>query len=98
MTTRIQKYKEYRTSIYKQGSISEETIQEYEGKHLDTSPTMTLPLKEVMDTVEEDERKNNQRIRHEKIKTTKIIVTIAILTAVLVGIILFAIFAFGRME
>lgn len=97
MDTRIKKYKQYRISILKDGSLSDENIKEYEGKH-SGGYTSTLPMQDVMDTIKEEERKEKLKQDVERKYTLKLVISISILVSVLLGIIILAIFAFGRIN
>ena len=88
METRIQRYKNYRAELIKEGSNV--TMKE---KPMMT--TTTLPIKDVIDMVEGDKKNlsHYQRQRNEKI--IKYTLLVLLLAACIVGIIMFGIYAFG---
>lgn len=97
METRIKKHKAYRIAIFKEGSLSHEEIKQYEGKH-SGSYTSTLPLQDVIDTLEEENKKNELRAEIERKRVFKLTISIIALSVVVLGLVIFAIFAFGRIN
>ena len=88
METRIQRHKKYRAELIKEGS--EVSIKE---KPLMT--TTTLPIKDVIDMVEDD----NKTIHYYKKKRIEklflYILLVLLLIACIVGVIILGIYAFG---
>ena len=86
METRIQRHKKYRAELIKEGS--DVVIKEK------SSTTTALPIKDVIDMVEEE---NNHLTYFKKQRIEKIIkysLLVLLLVACIVGIILFGIYAF----
>ena len=88
METRIQRHKNYRAELIKEGSNV--VIKE---KPLNT--TTALPIKEVIDMVEDDAKTRAYYKRQRNERVTKFVLLILLLVAVIVGIIMFGIYAFG---
>lgn len=90
--TRVSRYKEYRQSFIKEGAISLPTSEDDETSDL-SATTSTLPMKEVIDAVQEEETKidNSNRIRRNHI--IKIVVEITVAVLVVIGLVVLGIFA-----
>jgi len=86
METRIQKYKDYRSSFIKEGS------QNYNGQTRFT--TSTLPLNEVMSTVSKDEKDEELIRKNKNLKILRYVIAITICVAIIVGVVFLGIFAF----
>lgn len=88
METRIQRHKNYRAELIKEGSnvvIKEKPL----------TTTTALPIKEVIDMVEDDAKTRAYYMRQRNERVTKFVLLILLLVAVIVGIIMFGIYAFG---
>ena len=88
METRIQRYKKYRAELIKEGSnvaIKEKPM----------TATTALPIKEVIDMVEEDKKNLSFYKRQHAEKIIKFILLILLLVICVVGLIMFGIYAFG---
>ena len=88
METRIQRHKNYRAELIKEGSnvvIKEKPL----------TTTTALPIKEVIDMVEDDKKSLAYYKRQRNERVTKFVLLILLLVAVIVGIIMFGIYAFG---
>lgn len=88
METRIQRHKNYRAELIKEGSnvvIKEKPL----------TTTTALPIKEVIDMVEDDAKTRAYYKRQRNERVTKFVLLILLLVAVIVGIIMFGIYAFG---
>ena len=89
METRIQRHKKYRAELIKEGS--DVAMKE---KPLMTTTT-ALPIKEVMDMVEDDKKNLSYYKKQRNMKVAKFVLLILLLIACIVGIIMFGIYAFG---
>ena len=88
METRIQRHKKYRAELIKEGSDI----------YIKEKPMMTttaLPIKEVIDMVEDDKKSLAYYKRQRNERVIKYILLILLLIACVVGIIMFGIYAFG---
>ena len=89
--TRVDRYKDYRKSFIKEGSISLETPEE---ASIDVkATTSTLPMEQVMKAVQQEEAKD--AILKKK-RNTKLIVEIIIAIILVAGLVVLGIFAWGR--
>lgn len=89
METRIQRHKNYRAELIKEGSnvvIKEKPM----------TTTTALPIKEVIDMVEDDKRTLAYYKRQRTEKIVKFILLILLLIACIVGLIMFGVYAFRR--
>ena len=89
METRIQRHKNYRAELIKEGSnvvIKEKPM----------TTTTALPIKEVIDMVEDDKRTLAYYKRQRTEKIVKYILLILLLIACIVGLIMFGVYAFRR--
>ena len=87
METRIQRHKNYRAELIKEGSNLE-----YKEK---PTTTTALPIKEVITMVDEDEKTLRFYKRQRNEKVIKYVLLVLLLIATIVGLILFYIYAFG---
>ena len=90
--TRVNRYKEYRQSFIKEGSIPLETP--VETQPIDKVTTSTLPRDEVLQAVKVEEVNDNSIARRRVIL---IIVEIIISVAVVAGLVVLGIFAWGNL-
>ena len=92
--TRVTKYKDYRKSLIKDGSVSFETPEKEKKEPINTFTTSTLPMDEVLKTLEtgNDEVVFSKK-QHRK-HILKISLYVALAVALVAGLIVFAIFAF----
>ena len=88
METRIQRHKKYRAELIKEGSST--TL-----KEKPMTATSALPIREVMDIVEEDKKNLSFYKRERNERVIKFVLLVLLLTACIVGIIMFGIYAFG---
>ena len=88
METRIQRHKNYRAELIKEGS-------NVQIKEKPLTTTTALPIKEVIDMVEDDAKTRAYYKRQRNERVIKYILLILLLIAVIVGIIMFGIYAFG---
>ena len=88
METRIQRHKNYRAELIKEGS-------NVQIKEKPLTTTTALPIKEVIDMVEDDAKTRAYYKRQRNERVTKFVLLILLLIAVIVGIIMFGIYAFG---
>ena len=88
METRIQRHKNYRAELIKEGS-------DVQIKEKPLTTTTALPIKEVIDMVEDDAKTRAYYKRQRNERVTKFVLLILLLVAVIVGIIMFGIYAFG---
>ena len=87
METRIQRHKNYRAELIKEGS-------EVSLKEKPLMTTTTLPIKDVIDMVEDEKNLSYfKKKRNEKILWY--ILLVFVLVACVVGVIMFGIYAFG---
>ena len=92
--TRVDRYKEYRKSFIKEGSIVLESSEE---DTLDVSATTsTLPMDSVIDAVQGQEQEA-AFLKHKRQKANlKIILEVAVVVLLLAGLVVLGIFAWGR--
>jgi len=88
METRIQRHKNYRAELIKEGS-------EVSLKEKPLMTTTTLPIKDVIDMVEDDEKSLHYFKRKRNEKVIWYILLVLLLVACVVGLILLGILAFG---
>ena len=91
--TRVDRYKEYRQSFIKEGSISNESIRDEIDLRATTS---TLPIEKVITAVQEEERqiafmKSERRKNH-----IKLIVKFSVAVIVVAGLVVLGIFAWRK--
>ena len=90
--TRVQRYKEYRNSFIKEGSIAPNA--ELDSETIDVrSTTSTLPISEVIDAVKEEEQKDVLLKESKKKHLVSIIIRIAIAVVLLLGLAVLGYFA-----
>ena len=87
METRIQRHKNYRAELIKQGS--EKAISE---KPRNT--TTALPINDVMDVIHENESHNSFYKQQKRLRIIEFSLIVCILIAVVVGVIIFGLYAF----
>ena len=88
METRIQRHKKYRAELIKEGS-------DVSIKEKPMMTTTALPIKEVIDMVEDDKKSKAYYARQRNERIIKFILLVLLLVVVTVGIIMFGIYAFG---
>ena len=88
METRIQRHKKYRAELIKEGS--EVSIKE---KPLMT--TTTLPIKDVIDMVEDDKKTLSYYKRKRNEKVLWYVLLVLLLITCVVGVIMLGVYAFG---
>lgn len=89
METRIQKYKNYRAELIKQGAITVDMNDK------PRTTTTALPLKEVMEEAGEEDPRNNYYRKLQRIRIIQISLLSLILISAIIGLIFFGIFAFN---
>ena len=87
METRLSKYKEYRNKLINEGNTPISTSKEIK-------VTRTLPLDNVMDVLQEDEKSKLFYKKQKNIRIIKFISIVTILILLIVAVILLGIFAF----
>ena len=93
--TRVNRYKEYRQSFIKEGSISVEDDSSTTIVDI-SSTTSTLPMGQVISAVQEEEDKKNREQIVKRNRTIGIIIKIAVAVLLVAGLIVLGIFAWGR--
>ena len=88
METRIQRHKQYRAQLIKEGSSKEI-------KEKPMTATTALPIKEVIDMVEDDKKNLAFYKRQRNEKVFKYTLLVLLLITCIVGIIIFGVYAFG---
>ena len=96
--SRIERFKEYRNSIIKEGSVTfdESNEQDIPIESEDFDTTSTLPMDEVMKNVNDNEREAifiNQQKKKKILRIVLIVTGLVVLTA---GIIIFAILVWKK--
>jgi len=88
METRIQRHKKYRAELIKEGS--DVTLKEK------PMTTTALPIREVMTSMEDDDKTVSyyKRLRNEKV--IKYVLLVLFLIICIVGLIIFGVFVFRR--
>ena len=96
--SRIERFKEYRNSIIKEGSVTfdESNEQDVPIESEDFDTTSTLPMDEVIKNVSDDEREAVFVSQQKKKKILRIILTVAGLVVLTAGIIIFAILVWKK--
>lgn len=95
--TRVEKYKKYRSSLISDGSptLTDNTTSQEHAKLVDTLNTSTIPINEVYQSLEKDDKEAESlyqlELKKTKIKTILISVSLGL---VAIALILFAIYAF----
>ena len=96
--SRIERFKEYRNSIIKEGSVTfdESNEQDIPIESEDFDTTSTLPMDEVMKNVNDNEREAIFINQQKKKKILRIVLTVAGLVILTAGIIIFAILVWKK--
>ncbi len=96
--SRIERFKEYRNSIIKEGSVTfdESNEQDVPIESEDFDTTSTLPMDEVIKNVSDDEREAVFVSQQKKKKILRIVLTVAGLVILTAGIIIFAILVWKK--
>ena len=96
--SRIERFKEYRNSIIKEGSVTldESNEQDVPIESEDFDTTSTLPMDEVMKNVSDDEREAIFINQQKKKKILRIVLTVTGLVVLAAGIIIFAILVWKK--
>ncbi len=96
--SRIERFKEYRNSIIKEGSLTfdESNEQDIPIESEDFDTTSTLPMDEVIKNVNNDEREAVFVDRQKRMRILRIVLTIAGLVLLTAGIIVFAILVWKK--
>ena len=88
METRVQRYKDYRAQLVSDGAKE---------LNKDEKPILTttaLPIKEVMESIDEHSLPNRYYQRQKIIRVVEFALIVLLLIAVVVGLIMFGIYAF----
>ena len=93
--TRVNRYKEYRQSFIKEGSISVEDDSSTTIVDI-SSTTSTLPMGQVISAVQEEEDKKNREQIVKRNRTIGIVIKIAVAVLLVAGLIVLGIFAWRR--
>lgn len=88
METRIQRHKNYRAELIKEGS-------EVSLKEKPLMTTTTLPIKDVIDMVEDDKKTLRYYKRKRNEKVLWYVLLVLLLITCVVGVIMLGIYAFG---
>ena len=88
METRIQRHKKYRAELIKEGS-------DISIKEKPMMTTTALPIKEVIDMVEDDKKTRSYYNKQRNERIIKYTLLVLLLIVCVVGIIMFGIYAFG---
>ena len=96
--SRIERFKEYRNSIIKEGSVTfdESNEQDVPIESEDFDTTSTLPMDEVMKNVNDNEREAVFINQQKKKKILRIVLTVTGLVVLTAGIIIFAILVWKK--
>lgn len=96
--SRIERFKEYRNSIIKEGSVTfdESNEQDVPIESEDFDTTSTLPMDEVMKNVNDNEREAIFINQQKKKKILRIVLTVTSLVVLTAGIIIFAILVWKK--
>ena len=96
--SRIERFKEYRNSIIKEGSVTfdESNEQDIPIESEDFDTTSTLPMDEVMKNVNDNEREAIFINQQKKKKILRIVLTVTGLVVLTAGIIIFAILVWKK--
>ena len=90
--TRVQRYKEYRNSFIKEGSIAPDA--ELDSETIDVkATTSTLPMEQVMDAVKEDQQKETLQKESKRKHLVILLIKIAIAIVLLGGLAVLGYFA-----
>lgn len=96
--SRIERFKEYRNSIIKEGSVTfdESNEQDVPIESEDFDTTSTLPMDEVIKNVNDNEREAIFINQQKKKKILRIVLTVLGLVILTAGIIIFAILVWKK--
>lgn len=96
--SRIERFKEYRNSIIKEGSVTfdESNEQDVPIESEDFDTTSTLPMDEVIKNVSDNEREAIFINQQKKKKILRIVLTVLGLVILTAGIIIFAILVWKK--
>ncbi len=96
--SRIERFKEYRNSIIKEGSVTfdESNEQDVPIESEDFDTTSTLPMDEVIKNVNDNEHEAIFINQQKKKKILRIVLTVAGLVILTAGIIIFAILVWKK--
>ena len=96
--SRIERFKEYRNSIIKEGSVTfdESNEQDVPIESEDFDTTSTLPMDEVIKNVSDNEREAIFINQQKKKKILRIVLTVLGLAILTAGIIIFAILVWKK--
>ena len=98
--SRVQKYKEYRNSMIKDGSPTLETPEKTnikEDNHSTKNTTSTLPMDQVIESLNSETNQEDLFIKKEKRKRTiKLVLIVSALVAVAIGIVIFGILVWSK--
>ena len=94
---RIERFKEYRNSLIKEGSVTLKKPDDEEKKVSSTNDetTSTLPIDEVIQNVSDEDREVIFVNRERKRRILQIVIVAGIVTVLVVGIIIFAVIVWG---
>ena len=88
--TRVSRYKEYRQSFIKEGSIVSDASDDEEVIDLNAT-TSTLPIEEVIDAVQHEEQSVKMSNRSRRNHIIKIVVEVSVAVLVVAGLIVLGI-------
>lgn len=95
LETRVEKYKEYRDSMIKEGAIDLDNADNQKALHDPNNSTTALPLEQVMGVVESDQKELAYYKKKKIKKVLLILIPCLIGAAIVAGLIIFGIIVFG---
>ena len=92
-TPRMERFKEYRKSLIKEDSAVLENADEKEKKDSPNKyeTTSTLPMDEVIKSIQEEDREAIFEEKEKKRRIIRILITVAVVVTLIAGIVLFAV-------
>lgn len=96
-TSRVERFKDYRNSLIKEGSVEAKSNDKNEKKVSSTNyeTTSTLPIDEVIQNVSNEDREAIFIQKEKRRRILQIVITAAIVTVLIAGIIIFAVLVWG---
>ena len=93
--TRVNRYKEYRQSFIKEGSISLGSSDDSDPIDV-SATTATLPMGEVLEAVQAEKAKVETEKKKVRKHSIKLIIEIAVAVLLVIGLVILGIFAWGK--
>ena len=92
--TRVNRYKEYRQSFIKEGSIASDSEN---STAIDLSATTsTLPMDQVINAVQEEQNREYALKKHKRNVNIKLLIEIVVAVIVVAGLVVLGIFAWRK--